>query len=373
MLHLVVRLRDRRRRERVRADQGRPALDQVLLVDVLDDLGLRDRQQVVVALDEHVEVLEPLRAERLLLELVLLDHRAHGAVVHGDARLEQLRDVGAGRVAPPDVVGKAPRVQIVRLRPRRPQVGELRRLDGRPLRARGRDARIRQRIVHVRVRRVLLRRLAHRQRRLRLLLRDVVLLPVEHDARLLLVEARSTRRRSLILLRLLAVEEPLAHLRQLVGGLVRAVQHGVCAHLAEVFLQVPERQHLPRVDDAHVHAGLDRGLGEEHGMNRLSDDLGASEAEAEVRDAPRDLAPGADLLDGPAGLDEVHAVVVVLREARADRQNIRVEDDVLRGEADRRVHQDVVAPLADADLVLLRRRLAELVERHDDDRRAVLA
>ena len=127
VLHLVVRLGDRRRRERVRADQLRPALDQVLLVDVLDDLRLRDRQQVVVALDQHVVVLEPLRAERVLLELVLLDHRAHGAVVHGDARLEQLRDVRPRRVAPAHEVREAPRVEVRGLRPRRPQVAELRR------------------------------------------------------------------------------------------------------------------------------------------------------------------------------------------------------------------------------------------------------
>ena len=47
--------------------------------------------------------------------------------------------------------------------------------------------------------------------------------------------------------------------------------------------------------------------------------------------------------------DEVHSVVVVLRQAGADGQDVGVEDDVLRVEPDV-LHEDAVCPLADAHL-----------------------
>ncbi len=71
-------------------------------------------------------------------------------------------------------------------------------------------------------------------------------------------------------------------------------------------------------------------------------------------------------------LDEVDAVVVVLLHPGRDREDVRIEDDVLRREADP-VHQDVVGALADRALALEGVGLALLVERHDHDRRAVAA
>ena len=47
--------------------------------------------------------------------------------------------------------------------------------------------------------------------------------------------------------------------------------------------------------------------------------------------------------------NEVHGVVVVLCQAGADGQDVRVEDDVLRVEANV-LHEDAVCPLADAHL-----------------------
>jgi hypothetical protein len=90
--HLVVFLRDGGRAEGVGLDQvgtGR----EVGLVDVADDVGPRQRQQLVVALDVALEVLEALAAVLLLGELEALDHRAHRAVEDGDALCE---DAGQG-------------------------------------------------------------------------------------------------------------------------------------------------------------------------------------------------------------------------------------------------------------------------------------
>ena len=109
------------------------------------------------------------------------------------------------------------------------------------------------------------------------------------------------------------------------------------------------------------------------GVDRLADDVHPAEPEAQVRHAAADLAPGAQLLDGLRRFDEVHSIIVVLLDAGADRQNVRVEDNVLGREADRLVHEDVVASFTNTNLVLLRRRLALLVERHHDHRRAVLS
>lgn len=43
-----------------------------------------------------------------------------------------------------------------------------------------------------------------------------------------------------------------------------------------------------------------------------------------------DLAAGAHFLELRRGVEEVHSIVVVLRQASADGQDVGVEDDVLR-------------------------------------------
>ena len=64
-------------------------------MNVLDDLRLGEVQQIVVALEVlAVPILEPLAAKCRLVQLVLLDHRAHRAVEDDDAFAQQtLRDV----------------------------------------------------------------------------------------------------------------------------------------------------------------------------------------------------------------------------------------------------------------------------------------
>ena len=82
--HVVIGLRDRGRGEGVGRDNvGAGA--QVIGVDILDRLRLGQDQQIVVAPDVAVKVLETLAAERGLVIFQALDHGAHGAIEHQNA------------------------------------------------------------------------------------------------------------------------------------------------------------------------------------------------------------------------------------------------------------------------------------------------
>ena len=79
-----------------------------------------------------------------------------------------------------------------------------------------------------------------------------------------------------------------------------------------------------------------------------------TEGEGDVGDTPADFAARADPLNLSTSLKEVKRIVVVLSHARADGQDVRVEDDVLGVEANL-LHQDFEGPLADAHLQTWRR------------------
>ena len=76
-------------------------------------------------------------------------------------------------------------------------------------------------------------------------------------------------------------------------------------------------------------------------------------------------------LDLAARLDEVERVAAMLVDPGRDREDVGIEDDVLGREAVG--DEQFVGALADLDLALLGVGLAGLVERHDDDRGAVIA
>jgi hypothetical protein len=63
-------------------------------MDLPNDVGARQNQQVVVTLEVTGPVREPLAAEIRLLEPVALDHGSHGAIEHenslGKGRREQI-------------------------------------------------------------------------------------------------------------------------------------------------------------------------------------------------------------------------------------------------------------------------------------------
>ncbi len=78
------------------------------------------------------------------------------------------------------------------------------------------------------------------------------------------------------------------------------------------------------------------------------------------------------LADAARRLDEVDAVVVVLLDAGRDREDVRIEDDVFRREADL-VDEDVIGARADLGLALERIGLALFVEGHHHHGRAIAA
>ena len=95
--HLVVGLRDGRGREGVCLDDV-CARFEIGVVDVLDRLRLGQDQQVVVALDVAVKVLEARAAECRLVEFQPLDHCAHRAVEHENLFAgERAEFIGDGR------------------------------------------------------------------------------------------------------------------------------------------------------------------------------------------------------------------------------------------------------------------------------------
>ena len=87
-LHVVVGHRDLLRVEGVGLDQIGARLE-IGAVDVTNQIGLGQHQQVVVALQIVRPVGKPLAAIVGLAELVALNHGAHGAVEHEDAALQR--------------------------------------------------------------------------------------------------------------------------------------------------------------------------------------------------------------------------------------------------------------------------------------------
>ena len=130
---------------------------------------------------------------------------------------------------------------------------------------------------------------------------------------------------------LLLAAEFLGQRQQPLGRAGIAVEDDVLAGLAQFGIDVVIDDHLPGIDDAHVHAGLD-GVIQEHRMHRLAHRLVAAERERQIGDAAGNMRMRQVLPDPARRLDEVDAVIVVLFEAGRDREDIRIEDDVFRRE-----------------------------------------
>ena len=136
-------------------------------------------------------------------------------------------------------------------------------------------------------------------------------------------------------------------------------------------LDVLVNSELAGVDDAHIKAGFN-GVVQEHRVHCFANGVVAAERERNVARRRPKCASRARRFDSWNRLDEVDRVVVVLLNAGGDGQDVRVEDNVLRREADF-FGEQFVGSLANADFVVDFDRLALLVERHDDDRRAIPA
>ena len=93
--------------------------------------------------------------------------------------------------------------------------------------------------------------------------------------------------------------------------------------------------------------------------------------EKETLETPPETLRVRQVLLDPAGrLDEVDRVVVVLFDAGGDGENVRVEDDVFRREADL-LRQHFISARADLRLACKGVGLALFVEGHDDDGSAI--
>mmetsp|Transcript_17649 Transcript_17649/g.35511 ORF Transcript_17649/g.35511 Transcript_17649/m.35511 type:complete len:622 (+) Transcript_17649:965-2830(+) len=152
-----------------------------------------------------------------------------------------------------------------------------------------------------------------------------------------------------------------------VGRLVKDHLLDVAAHgLGNVLVD----GHGASVDNAHGHADVD-GVVEEDGMDSLTQVGEATEAEGQVGDTAGNLCARKVLDDPLGGADEILAIVVVLRKASGDGEDVGVEDDVVLGELHTVRDEDVVRTLAHAYLVFEAGSLAGLVESHDNHRCAV--
>ena len=96
---------------------------------------------------------------------------------------------------------------------------------------------------------------------------------------------------------------------------------------------------LSGVHNPHVQPGLD-GVIEERRVHRFAHKVIAAKREGDVADAAADLRPRQVVLDPPGGFDEIYRVVIVFFDAGRNRQNVRIEDDVLGGNTDS-LRQDV--------------------------------
>ena len=72
--------------------------------------------------------------------------------------------------------------------------------------------------------------------------------------------------------------EALRKAKQALGRIGAAVEHDVLAGLAQLGIEIVVHGHLAGIDDAHVHAGVDRVI-EEHRVHRLAHGLVAAERE----------------------------------------------------------------------------------------------
>ena len=163
--------------------------------------------------------------------------------------------------------------------------------------------------------------------------------------------------------------EPFGHGEHALGRVGAAVQDHVLAGLAQFRVDLVIDRELAGVDDAHVHAGLDRVV-EEHRVHRLAHRLVAAEGERQVGDAARNMRVRQFRADFSRRLDEGDAVAVVLLDAGRDGENVGVEHDVFRRKAGL-FGQELVGARADRDFALERVGLALLVEGHHHDRRAI--
>jgi hypothetical protein len=122
-------------------------------------------------------------------------------------------------------------------------------------------------------------------------------------------------------------------LDQPLGGVRPAVEKDILDMFLQIGRDLVVDDELSRVDDPHVHPGAD-GVVQKRGVHRLAHRIVAAERERDIAHAAADLHLREEPLQLAGRLDVGHSVAVVLLDPGADRQDVRVEDDLARLEAD---------------------------------------
>ena len=121
-----------------------------------------------------------------------------------------------------------------------------------------------------------------------------------------------------------------------------------------------------RIHDCHVQAGTD-GMIEECRVHRLADGVVAAEGEREIGESSGGEGSWEIGLYPSDCLDEIHSVTCMLGYACAYREDVAVENYVLRSHSGL-LGKQPVGPFADFNLAPVCCRLSLLVECHDDYR-----
>src|SRR4029077_944032 len=154
-------------------------------------------------------------------------------------------------------------------------------------------------------------------------------------------------------------------INQAFGRIIVSIEQHVLHSLTKCWLDLFIDRKLSRVDDAHVESCSNR-MKEERSMHRLAHGIITAKRKGNVTHSAADPCPGQIGLDPTDRLDEIDRVISMFVQTGSDSQNIRIENDVVRGKMNA-LGQEPVGALADFDAPLQGISLAFFVERHDDD------
>src|SRR5690606_1848692 len=161
----------------------------------------------------------------------------------------------------------------------------------------------------------------------------------------------------------------LGNFQHAVGGIRAAVQNHIFNALFQLRRQVVIHRQLAGVDDTHAQAVLN-GVIQEHRVNGFTHRLVTAEGEGYVGHTTRNLGVGQVVGNELTTVDEIHRVVIVFFNTGGHGEDVWVENNVLRREAD---FVDQYAVRAFADFVFARFgiSLTLFIKRHDHHGRTV--
>ena len=114
------------------------------------------------------------------------------------------------------------------------------------------------------------------------------------------------------------------------GGIRSAIQQDVFDKFEKIFRDFFVHGELAGIDDSHVESRSDRVI-EKCRMHGFAHGVVAAERKRNVADAAADFGQWQLCFDLPRRFNEINGVVVVFFNAGGNGQNIRIENDVLRG------------------------------------------